>query len=121
MKKFIKENWFKLSVILILIIICFSLFYYFIIFIPQKEQTKQDQEATKELKITEEKELLNKCIINAQEERQRREALLNKGWLACLSNLSTPDVCKTFKDNSGIDKLYKGWVDNCERGIQNNF
>ncbi len=64
MKKFLKENWFKLGIIVILLMIGLSIAYYFVIFLPKKdivqiEQQKQEQGAKpnqpqKELKVGDE-------------------------------------------------------------------
>ncbi len=48
MNEFVKQNWFKLSFSIAIILIGFSVFYYFVVFIPKKdedriEQLKQEQ------------------------------------------------------------------------------
>lgn len=38
MKKFIKENWLKISIVIVLLIIALSAVYYFVIFLPNSQQ-----------------------------------------------------------------------------------
>ncbi len=60
MKKFIIENWFKLTIVGIVILIGLFLLFYFIIFIPQKEQqmlVRQAEERAKLEELQKEKEL----------------------------------------------------------------
>lgn len=69
MKNFLKDNWFKLSISVAIILIGISVAYYFVIFIPQREETKLEQQ-TQEKEKEQEKELLNKklledCLSNA--------------------------------------------------------
>ncbi len=44
MKKFIKENWFKISVVAILLVIALSFYYHFAIFVPLQEKAKLGQQ-----------------------------------------------------------------------------
>lgn len=74
MKEFIKDNWFKLCFAVSVVLIGFSVFYYFVIFIPEKERMKAEQakqeQVDKELKEQKDKEesesALNNCISNAE-------------------------------------------------------
>ena len=43
MEKFIKENWFKLSLVVCLFIAVFAIFYYFIKFLPTQKQIEFDK------------------------------------------------------------------------------
>jgi hypothetical protein len=45
--KFIKENWFKLGIVTSILIIGLSIFYYLIIYIPNKNQQLNDQQSLK--------------------------------------------------------------------------
>src|ERR1700753_3096821 len=56
MKIFIKENWFKLVIATAIILVGLSIFYYFVIFASQKEQTRLNQEAQKQLLQEQEKQ-----------------------------------------------------------------
>ena len=49
-EEFIKQNWFKLGILAVLLIIAFSFLYYFVVFIPLKEKVKTEQ-------LTQEKDL----------------------------------------------------------------
>lgn len=49
MKNFIKENWFKLGILIILLLVLFVLSYYFIFFLPQKEQARLNHEKRVEI------------------------------------------------------------------------
>ena len=57
MNTFIKDNWFKLGIIIILSIAVLSVAYYFVIFIPQKEGAKTEQQKQEQLIKDQEKEL----------------------------------------------------------------
>lgn len=41
MKKFLKENWFKVGVLVFLFLIGGSLFYYFVVYVPQQSSNKK--------------------------------------------------------------------------------
>lgn len=41
MKNFLKENWFKSTILAALLLICISIAYYFLYFLPSKERTKE--------------------------------------------------------------------------------
>jgi len=56
MKNFLKENWFKLSFASAVILIGVSFFYYYVIFLPQKEQQAQRDKVLKEEQAQLEKE-----------------------------------------------------------------
>ena len=53
MKKFIKENWFKVILVFVALIFSIAIFYYFVIFLPRENvieyQDKQKQENAKQL------------------------------------------------------------------------
>jgi preprotein translocase subunit YajC len=44
MRKFIKENWFRVCILFIMLIIALSVVYYLIIFIPNKEAQKTEEQ-----------------------------------------------------------------------------
>lgn len=54
--KFLKENWFKIIIALIVSLIGFSFFYYYVIFLPQKEKTRVEAEAIKAKQAQQENE-----------------------------------------------------------------
>ncbi|MEK7124722.1 MAG: hypothetical protein AAB877_03545 [Patescibacteria group bacterium] len=73
MKEFIKQNWFKLSFATSVILIGVSIFYYFVIFIPEKEEIRVKQE---QLKIEQAKqEEVDKQTKEEQAKLESKEAL----------------------------------------------
>lgn len=70
MKKFIKENWFKLSIVLGILLISVSVFYYFFFFLPHREQSildrQQQEKLTEEQKIKNQRDMLNSCLEDAK-------------------------------------------------------
>ncbi|MFA5618570.1 MAG: hypothetical protein WDK95_17300 [Syntrophorhabdaceae bacterium] len=91
MKKWLKENWFKLIITTGIFLISLSVFYYFVIFSPQKEKNRLNQETqekqeqlTKELKeqqIEEDKSnLLDTCLKEAEAELvEKTQAIVEWG------------------------------------------
>lgn len=57
MNTFLKDNWFKLGIIIILLIAALSVAYYFVVFIPQKERAKTEQQKQEQLVRDQEKDL----------------------------------------------------------------
>ena len=49
MKQFLKENWFKIIIAFIILLIGFSVFYYLVYFIPQKEKTIMEQQKQEQI------------------------------------------------------------------------
>ncbi len=62
----LKNNWFKLGILVVFLIFVFSLFYYFVVFIPQKEKVKTEQ-LTQE-KYLEQQEKCREAGIKAYKE-----------------------------------------------------
>jgi len=60
----------KISIVLAVLLVSFAIFYHYVIFLPQKEEAKLEQQRqeqlTKELKEREEQEALDACIANAE-------------------------------------------------------
>ena len=86
MNKFIKENWFKLGILIIASFLAISWSYYSLIFIPEKEQARLELQAEKEqaaLELQREKMLateqvraenedsLNNCLEDAKDKHNR--------------------------------------------------
>ncbi len=56
MEKFIKQNWLKITIAVAVILVSFSIFYYFVLFTSHKEQTRLNQETQKQLLQEQEKQ-----------------------------------------------------------------
>jgi hypothetical protein len=72
--EFLKHNWFKILITLATLLIAFSIFYYFVIFIPKKEQIIFNMEREK---IEEEKQTQLAEEQKKQEEKQKALEDLN--------------------------------------------
>ena len=109
MENFVKQNWFKLTAAMALVIVAFSVAYFFLIFTPQKEQAvleqnKQEQKAKDEAlqqaadKVATEQKMADQATFAAQNSRASKAALCVKNaetkavenfYVECVSN---PDV-----------------------------
>lgn len=49
MKNFLKENWFKLVIALMVVVAGLSIAYYYVLFLPQKEQARLEQQRQEQL------------------------------------------------------------------------
>lgn len=136
-----------ISIIIAVLLISGSVFYYYVIFLPKTERIKLEKEEQKQLikeqqdkeeKQEEFKESLEEqlkkqekkefeawvvdCIIKAQNERDRRKQLIINIWLICINDgILSSKECDELKDYSIIEKYYEEWEKNCERGIENIF
>jgi preprotein translocase subunit YajC len=117
MKNFLKENWFKLSFALAIILIGASVFYYFVIYLPQKEQMRiEADKQTEEMKIKAEQNKLEQerlddllkeqKIKQAEEDREEKlnaciataANLYSDNWLnECIARVLSPKDCKKYK------------------------
>jgi len=133
-----------------ILIIAVSISYYFVIFLPQREHSKSKEEelklqlleeqinslqqemaqkqqetqrqASKEQQVQEFQTWVNSCIIEAQNEKNKRERLIDNVWAMCLgSGILSSEQCDKYKDYSTVEGYYKEWETNCEKGIPNNF
>jgi len=50
MKKFIKENWFRVIIAVVVVLAGFSVFYYFTVFLPQQEKEKLQVNKNEEMR-----------------------------------------------------------------------
>ncbi len=74
MKNWLKENWFKVGLLVVLLILGLSFAYYYIVFLPKKEQNrlaqeiqKQTLQESKEIKEREKTQsLLDECLADAE-------------------------------------------------------
>jgi len=79
MKKFIKENWFKISIITIFIIIALPIAYYFIILLPKRnlmELQQQKQQVDAQLQLQKAKQAADQqaAQVKAQQDEQDKQA-----------------------------------------------
>lgn len=116
MDTFIKDNWFKIGILMVFIIIALSIAYYFVIFIPRKEKNKIEQErqeqVSEELKEQEAKENadrakaeakqnLDNCISNA-------ETAYSNNWFGeCKARGLVSKKCIEIKETLFSDYLKK--------------
>lgn len=110
-KKFMVENWFKLSFAIAVILIGIAFFYYFVIFLPQKEQARinqQNQEQlAKEQKEQKEKEeatkSLNFCLSFAED---NYSSMWNKecDYLGELTTECKDILLNTYSYNNYVSK-----------------
>ena len=84
----------------------------------QKNEGEEQQE--KEFRLW-----VNACIVEAQEERDRRlRAITQLTWSCYVDEpLLTKKDCDepAKKAESGVNSYYQEWVHNCERGIVNDY
>ena len=70
MENFVKENWFKLAIILGVLLISFSVAYYIFYFLPHKEQLilnqKQQEKLIESQRTESQRNLLNNCLEDAK-------------------------------------------------------
>jgi len=91
MRIFLKDNWFQVIIALAIILVAISVFYYFVIFIPQKEQARIDQQKQEQL-AKDQKE---------QEAKQQAEQALN----TCLADASTSYSDQWYRECKSQGKL----------------
>lgn len=114
--KWFSENWFKLIVTIIFLLIGISVFYYYVIFLPKKEQSRLDldkakaaqeilQQQKKDQLVQEQKDQgledkylaqvnLDKCLLEESNNYTFQ-------WLqTCNSRGLLPNDCKKFADSS---------------------
>ncbi len=98
MKRFIKENWFKLGMMLILLLIGLSFGYYFVIFLPQKEMERKG--------LLKHEQLIKE--VERQEAKQKEEnSRVNLG--TCLN-----DADKNYHETMiNACQKYSGNISNC--------
>lgn len=115
MNEFIKQNWFKLSFSVSVILIGISIFYYFVIFIPNKEEVRIKQE---ELKIEQAKQEQfekqtreEKTKLEAEEALNSCVALADKNYVA-LWNQECEDLGKlSIECKEILDLSYQEYLD----------
>lgn len=79
MKNWLKENWFRAGILITILAAVFSVGYYYVIFLPQKEQARINQQKQEQI----EKELKE----DAEKAEAKRQATLNSLLLeACLAD-----------------------------------
>ncbi len=88
MKNFIAENWFKLGILVILLLFSMSLFYYLVIFLPHKQELAETKKEQEQLNKEQEK-------VNAKKEVYRKEC------------------AKTEEENT---KSFEDFINTCSRG-----
>ncbi|GEM_PF-3003079 len=66
--EWLKNNWFRIGIVLSVLIVALSICYYYVLFIPEKERFKQVQESAKQ--------------IEERQEREDRVALEKKEYIA---------------------------------------
>ncbi len=79
MNTFIKDNWFKLSIAVAVLLVAISAGYYFIIFVPNNERSKVERAQDKETQQAQEKQAVE---LQQQQESQTNAILLQQ----CLAN-----------------------------------
>lgn len=105
------NNWSTLLLSVAALIVALSIGYYFVIFLPQKEQEKIQQEKQKntamEEKKTNEKLLLNYCLEDA-------EKSYNYNWNKTCSTQRLEDECNLPSNMAdSIDNYRKQQKDEC--------
>lgn len=107
-KKIIKEitldRVIKLSIVFVVLLVGFSFFYYYVIFLPQKEQAKLKQN-----QLAEEK--LNICLTGAEKESKRL-------YLLNVVNCKTAECFNELGE--GLDKMTREDKDECFRKYPQN-
>ena len=111
MKQFLKENWFKIIITLTILLIGFSIFYYFVIFIPQKEQTKLEQERQRQLDATKQGQLDTVKQEGLKLQLFDAPSLLGESYVEIKSILGTPtDESKDWQKDDRLDMPhYASW------------
>ena len=123
-KNFLKNNWFKMGILIVFLLVAFSLLYYFAIFIPQKEKVKTEQ-LTQE-KYLEQQEKCREAGVKAYKEDSLRygannmvepKYVYNKNLNLCLysggysqENLSSGQCGDIIKHS--CDSYWERWVKN---------
>ena len=70
MTNFLKNNWFKLGILIVLLLVSFSLLYYYVFFLPQKEQARLDHEKQVERERVYNLELSDKYQANKEQQNK---------------------------------------------------
>lgn len=121
MKNFFKDNWFKLVISLAILLVCISIFYYFVIFIPQKERAKMEQQEKvkqeEQAKELSKKELFDNCMQEVEDNFRRNSMGLcsSMGYTQeQIDNLECQvrnDVVKKMEDEqkAGQDRCFKNY------------
>lgn len=66
----LKDNWFKLAIVGVLLLITYPVYYHYVIYNPQKDQKARDAERTKQIEEQEARESIvvarNICLAEAE-------------------------------------------------------
>ena len=119
----LKENWFKVGILAVAFLISLSVAYYYVIFLPQKEQARIDQQRqeqfAKEFREQQAKEeaeqALNICIADAEERysNQWYRECKSRGELTsrCISLNETTFAEYAEENNIPQDKRLSAFLD----------
>lgn len=100
MNKFLKENWFKLGIFMLLFIVTASIFYYFVFFLPSIERNKIEQAQVIEgIKLGQLQEKRSVQEDNSEQERLIRAQCYDEAGKIAIN----------FKESRG--PLPPGWND----------
>ena len=110
MKNFLKDNWFKIGILLVLIIIALSIAYYFVVYIPKSSAEKSAEQSIKSYNLTVD---LNACLDKANTDYWAF-VNLNGTKKADGSIWATNDIW------SRADKNKQNAIDNCYKQFPQN-
>ncbi len=122
MGQFLKDNWFKLGILVVLIIIALSTAYYFVIFIPNNENAKIEQknrEAEQKILLEEKqqadiKNSLAECLDSAETN------YVNDWNNACETVGKEKDCTLIHITSERLDDARKTAIDNCYKRYPQN-
>jgi hypothetical protein len=110
MKKFIKENWFKLSIVAILFFLILFVVYYLLIFIPRLQSSKNNSEHVSQSKENTSSDLdIQKCVKQAQVASKNAQQMQGNGTAVTANNHYNKMLGKCFV-NIMVSTTYNGGV-----------
>lgn len=130
MKTFLKENWFKLIIAIVILIIGISIGYYFVVFIPeqariQREQeqasAQQAQEKEQALELKQQQEIQAQNDLKEQAELDRQEQVRANELARQQAGYKAEQQAKIDKVNldnclKDVEQAYEtGWANLCEK------
>jgi len=98
MKEFIKNNWFRVSILVLIFIAVIAIIYYFAIFLPQKERLRLEMQRQEQF----DKELKEQEVKNEAEKQANINTLLLESCLSEADNSLESSFISLCSDDERI-------------------
>ncbi len=124
MVKWLKENWFKVGILLAVLVTTFTAGFYFMIYLPEKDRAKAERERGEAMVEQQEEQRLRlldarakkiseyrqSCLNMARKNEKSREETIEFASLACNRNVDPTSCMQTFIETELV-KLPTGGED----------